>query len=68
MLRFLADENFPGDAIEVLSQKGYDIKWIGNFAAGSSDEQVLEIAMKEEKIRCRTHRLIGKTGKNFFLS
>lgn len=49
MLRFLADENFPGDAIKVLSEKGYNIKWIGNFAAGSSDEEVLEIAMEEER-------------------
>jgi predicted nuclease of predicted toxin-antitoxin system len=50
MLKFLADENFPGDAIKVLSEKGYDIKWIGSFAAGSSDEEVLEIAMKELRI------------------
>lgn len=50
MLRFLADENFPGDAIKILLEKGYNIKWIGNFAAGSCDEKVLEIAMKEERI------------------
>ncbi|MCU0287218.1 MAG: DUF5615 family PIN-like protein [Acidobacteria bacterium] len=50
MLRFLADGNFPGNAIKILLEKGYNIKWIGNFAAGSSDEEVLEIAMKEERI------------------
>jgi hypothetical protein len=49
MLRFLANENLPGDAIESLTKKGYDIVWIRRDAPGSSDEKVLEKAMKEKK-------------------
>jgi predicted nuclease of predicted toxin-antitoxin system len=50
MLRFLANENLPGDAIESLTKKGYDIVWIRRDAPGSSDEKVLEKAMKEKRI------------------
>jgi len=28
MLRFLADENFPGDAVKVLTRIGFDVAWI----------------------------------------
>lgn len=49
MLKFLADENFPGDAIEELAGKGIDIVWIGNVAPGSSDEEVLKRAMNENR-------------------
>ena len=50
MLTFLADENFPRDAINALNIKGYKIAWIGKDAPGSSDEDVLERAMKEKRI------------------
>jgi predicted nuclease of predicted toxin-antitoxin system len=50
MLTFLADENFPMDAINALNKKGYEIACIGEEAPGSSDEDVLERAMKEKRI------------------
>ena len=50
MLRFLANENFPGDAVEALTREGYELAWIGKDAPGSSDEEILKRAMKENRI------------------
>jgi predicted nuclease of predicted toxin-antitoxin system len=50
MLRFLADENFPGDAVKVLTRIGFDVAWILKDAPGSSDEEVLKRATKEKRI------------------
>jgi predicted nuclease of predicted toxin-antitoxin system len=50
MLRFLANENFPGDAVKALTRIGYDVAWILKAAPGSSDEEVLKRAMEEERI------------------
>ncbi len=41
MLRFLADENFPGDVVAALAERGHDVAWIRRDAPGSSDEEVL---------------------------
>ena len=49
-IQFLADENFPGDAIADLAGKGYDITWIGKEAPGISDDEVLKKAMQERRI------------------
>ncbi len=50
MLRFLANENFPGDAVKALTRRGYDVAWILKDAPGSSDEEVLKRATKEARI------------------
>jgi predicted nuclease of predicted toxin-antitoxin system len=50
MLRFLANENFPGDAVKALTRIGHDVAWILKAAPGSSDEEVLKRAMEEERI------------------
>ncbi len=50
MLRLLADENFPGDAIIALRHAGYDVLWIRTAAPGSSDPQVLALAQAENRI------------------
>jgi Domain of unknown function (DUF5615) len=43
-MRFLADENFLLDAVEVLRQNGHDVAWIRSDSPGISDPQVLERA------------------------
>ncbi len=48
--QLLADENFPGDVVEALTMMGYNVAWIHRDAPGSSDEEVLERAVKEERI------------------
>lgn len=49
-MRFLADENFPGDAVRALEAEGYDITWVSLLAPGSSDPEVLAMAVREERI------------------
>jgi predicted nuclease of predicted toxin-antitoxin system len=49
-MRFLANENFPGDAIEELRSSGHDVVWIRSAAPGSADAEVLAWAMREERV------------------
>ena len=49
-MRFLANENFPGDAVAALSLAGHDVLWMRTQAPGTADEEVLARAMHEERI------------------
>ena len=50
MARFLADENFLGDAVTALREAGHDIVWIRTDAPGSTDREVLTRAVAERRI------------------
>jgi predicted nuclease of predicted toxin-antitoxin system len=49
-MRFLADENFPFDAVSALRDVGHDVLWIRESAPGIDDEKVLNWAETEECI------------------
>ncbi len=49
-MRFLANENFPFDAVEALRQQGHDVAWIRTESPGISDPEVLSRAQAEERI------------------
>ncbi|MCC5600782.1 DUF5615 family PIN-like protein [Nostoc favosum] len=49
-MRFLANENFPGDAIEALRCGGHDVTWIRTDAPGIADAEVLNRAQRDERI------------------
>lgn len=49
-MRFLADENFPGPAIEALRASGYDVAWVRTDAPGSTDDAVLARAVSEQRV------------------
>lgn len=49
-MRFLADENFPGDAVIALRSADHDVAWIRTDNPGCSDEEVLGIALRENRI------------------
>lgn len=49
-MRFLADENFPLDAVKALRQRGQDIVWIRTESPGISDPEVLSRAQAENRI------------------
>ena len=49
-MRLLANENFPGDAVEALRLRGQDVAWVRTDAPGSSDRQVLARAMAENRV------------------
>jgi predicted nuclease of predicted toxin-antitoxin system len=47
---FLANENFPFDAVEALRQNGHDVAWIRVDSPGIYDPEVLSLAQKENRI------------------
>ncbi len=49
-MRLLADENFPGEAVEALRARGYDIIWIRTETPGIGDREVLARAVSENRI------------------
>jgi predicted nuclease of predicted toxin-antitoxin system len=49
-MRFLADENFPGDAVAQLEAVGHDIAWVRDVAPGAKDSEILALAAREERI------------------
>jgi predicted nuclease of predicted toxin-antitoxin system len=49
-MRFLADENFPGEAIKALRASGNDVIGIGDDAPGTSDAEVLARAAREQRV------------------
>lgn len=48
--RILANENFPGDAISVLRQAGFDILWAREAFPGATDEEVLKRGVEESRL------------------
>ncbi len=49
-MRILANENFPGEAVDALRREGHDVVWIRTEAPGSSDKEVLQRAQSEMRI------------------
>jgi predicted nuclease of predicted toxin-antitoxin system len=49
-MRFIANENFPGEAVDDLRAAGHDVLWVRTDAPGSSDETVLARAQQEGRI------------------
>jgi predicted nuclease of predicted toxin-antitoxin system len=49
-MRFLADENFPGDAVTALRTSGHDVLWIRTDAPGITDQDVLARSLKDARV------------------
>ncbi len=49
-MRLLADENFPGLAVDALRKRNHDVAWVREDAPGSQDTEVLKRAQVEERI------------------
>ena len=49
-MRFLANENFPRDAVTALRAGGHDVVWIRIAAPGSKDCDVLAWAARERRL------------------
>jgi hypothetical protein len=47
---FLANENFPGEAVEALRQEGHDVAWVRIDAPAASDQEVLRRAQTEARV------------------
>src|SRR6516162_11694053 len=62
-MRFLANENFPGDAIRLLELAGHDIVWVRTAAPGISDPDVLAWAARESRILLTFDKDFGELAK-----
>jgi len=49
-MRFLAHENFPGDAVVALESAGHDVVWVRTAAPGSKDEDILAWAVRDARV------------------
>jgi len=49
-MNFLADENFPGDAVVQLKSAGHDVVWVRTAAPGVTDSEIVAWAVREERI------------------
>jgi predicted nuclease of predicted toxin-antitoxin system len=49
-MQFLANENFPLDAVEAVRKTGHDVAWIRTDAPGSKDPDILKRAVTEQRI------------------
>ena len=49
-MRFLANENFPGDAVSALQAAGHDVVWVRAAAPGSADPDILAWAEKDARV------------------
>ena len=47
---YLADENFPGPAVQALRQAGLDVLWMSESHPGASDEEVLRLAAENNRV------------------
>jgi predicted nuclease of predicted toxin-antitoxin system len=50
VLRLLADETFPAMAVDALRNRGHDVVWVRTDAPGSSDRDVLVLAVSDGRI------------------
>lgn len=49
-MRILANENFPGDAVNLLRAHGHDVAWIREESPGIRDREVLARAQREDRL------------------
>lgn len=57
MNKFLTDENIPSALIDFLQGKGFDVLDVRRIGkSGASDEEIMEVAGKEERIRVGSER------------
>ena len=50
VMRWLANENFPGDAVHLLRAHGHDVAWIRIDSPGMPDPKVLARAVDEHRV------------------
>lgn len=49
-MRILADENFPGVAVEELRRNGHDVIWVRTANPGLGDRAILAWAQDEQRL------------------
>ncbi len=59
-MRLVADENFPGQAIQALREKGHDVSWVLETAPGANDENVIQLANEGRRVLITLDKDFGR--------
>jgi hypothetical protein len=62
-MRLLADENFPGAAVESLRDAGHDIVWVRTAAPGTSDLDLLAWVAREGRVLLTFDKDFGEVAR-----
>jgi predicted nuclease of predicted toxin-antitoxin system len=49
-MKFMADENFPRQAVAALREAGFEVAWITEECPGTADENVLSLCAAKKRI------------------
>ena len=60
MLKFLADVNVEKDIVELLRAFGFDVLWIPDYNCRMNDEELLNLANKEDRILVTNDKDFGE--------
>jgi predicted nuclease of predicted toxin-antitoxin system len=66
-MRFLANENFPGDAVIALKAAGHDVVWVRTAAPGSKDNDILAWAQRDGRVLLTFDKDFGELAWHFGL-
>ncbi len=66
-MQFLANENFPLDAVEAVREIGHDVAGIRTDAPGSKDRDILRRAVYEQRILLTVDKDFGDLAFQFGL-
>src|ERR1700679_2941543 len=66
-MQFLANENFPLDAVEALRKEGHDVTWIRTDAPGTKDPDILQRAVAENRVLLTFDKDFGDLAFHFGL-
>ena len=50
MAGFLANENVPADAVTAARTAGFDVAWVREQFPGATDDEVLAVAVAEDRV------------------
>ena len=59
-IKFLADVNVERHIVDSLRKENFDVKWIPDFDASMSDEDLLRLANKEKRILITNDKDFGE--------
>jgi predicted nuclease of predicted toxin-antitoxin system len=59
-MRFLANENFPGDAVTALRALGHNVLWIRTDLPGITDQEVLARGLEDARVLLTLEKDFGE--------
>ena len=66
-MRLIADENFPGEAVDALREEGHDVYWVHTECPGSRDQDILAHAQSEGRVVVTADKDFGELAFRFGL-